>query len=175
MANVPSKSEGLRFEIHRNRSLVRTEEFSEATIKIGRLPSSHLRLDDTSVARIHAVIERSSAGEAHLIDLGSSRGTWVGGQRVSKHLLREGDEVMVGETTLKVSFVAAEPIAAEQPQGWYDEAGNWHDGVGGYYDPSGAYHSPHGGWLDEGGNYFDGLAIEDCVQRSFAEWARVCG
>jgi len=23
------------------------------------------------------------------------------------------------------------------------------------------------------GNYFDGLAIEDCVQRSFAEWARV--
>ena len=25
------------------------------------------------------------------------------------------------------------------------------------------------------GNYFDGLAIEDCVQRSFAEWARVSG
>jgi protoporphyrinogen/coproporphyrinogen III oxidase len=23
------------------------------------------------------------------------------------------------------------------------------------------------------GNYFDGLAIEDCVQRSFGEWARV--
>ena len=25
------------------------------------------------------------------------------------------------------------------------------------------------------GNYFDGLAIEDCVQRSFAEWRRVAG
>lgn len=25
------------------------------------------------------------------------------------------------------------------------------------------------------GNYFDGLAIEDCVQRSFGEWARVAG
>ena len=24
------------------------------------------------------------------------------------------------------------------------------------------------------GNYFDGLAIEDCVQRSFSEWARLC-
>ena len=32
-----------------------------------------------------------------------------------------------------------------------------------------------GGRLAVTGNYFDGLAIEDCVQRSFAEWARVSG
>ncbi|MFT3914244.1 MAG: hypothetical protein QM704_09035 [Anaeromyxobacteraceae bacterium] len=32
-----------------------------------------------------------------------------------------------------------------------------------------------GGRLAVTGNYFDGLAIEDCVQRSFSEWARVSG
>jgi UDP-galactopyranose mutase len=32
-----------------------------------------------------------------------------------------------------------------------------------------------GGKLALTGNYFDGLAIEDCVQRSFAEWRRITG
>jgi UDP-galactopyranose mutase len=32
-----------------------------------------------------------------------------------------------------------------------------------------------GGRLALCGNYFDGLAIEDCVQRSGREWARVAG
>ena len=30
-----------------------------------------------------------------------------------------------------------------------------------------------GGRLALTGNYFQGLAIEDCVQRSFAEWERL--
>jgi UDP-galactopyranose mutase len=30
-----------------------------------------------------------------------------------------------------------------------------------------------GGRLALTGNYFAGLAIEDCVQRSFAEWKRI--
>jgi UDP-galactopyranose mutase len=32
-----------------------------------------------------------------------------------------------------------------------------------------------GGRLALTGNYFEGLAIEDCVQRSIGQWARVGG
>lgn len=45
-----------------------------------------------------------------------------------------------------------------------------HDGIIAALDKSLA-----GGQLALTGNYFQGLAIEDCVQRSFAEWERVKG
>ncbi|MFC1611618.1 FHA domain-containing protein, partial [Myxococcota bacterium] len=39
------------------------------TIKIGRLPSAQVKIDDAKVSRIHAVIE-FSGGEVSLIDMG---------------------------------------------------------------------------------------------------------
>lgn len=53
------------------------------TIKIGRLPSAQLKLDDPKVSRIHAVIEFSGA-DASLIDMGSTVGTAVNGARSTR-------------------------------------------------------------------------------------------
>ena len=50
--NVP-----IRFEIYKGDQPVREEILAQDVIKIGKLASSHLRLDDETVSRMHAVIE----------------------------------------------------------------------------------------------------------------------
>ena len=60
--NVP-----LKFEIYKGGQLVRTEQLSQDIIKIGKLSSSHLRIDDESVSRMHAVIEIVGPQEIYVI------------------------------------------------------------------------------------------------------------
>ena len=43
--------------IHRGSELLEAQVFDRELIKIGRLTSAHLRLEDPKVSRIHAVIE----------------------------------------------------------------------------------------------------------------------
>ena len=56
--------------------LVDTQTLSQDVIKIGKLKSSHVCLDDEAVARMHAVIE-VSGDEVRVIDLGSATGTML--------------------------------------------------------------------------------------------------
>ncbi len=66
---------------------------------IGRHPGSSLFLDDVTVSRNHAVIERT--GGAHEIaDLASLNGTYVNRQRIERARLRDGDEVQIGKFKL---------------------------------------------------------------------------
>ena len=73
----------VKFSIYQNEQLVRTQVLAEDVIKIGKLDSSHLRLDDPAVSRMHSVIEVSATGDVSIIDLGSAAGTIVNGQRVN--------------------------------------------------------------------------------------------
>ncbi len=94
----------ITFRIFKGDSLVRQETLSLPVIKIGKLSSSHLRLDDDSVSRMHAVIEVTGLGDVSIIDLGSTKGTYVNGQKVNKARLQSGDKVMVGNTRLEVDI-----------------------------------------------------------------------
>ncbi len=121
---MASGNASLVFEIYRNGDMIRSEEITQDVIKIGKLPSSHLRLEDPNVSRIHAVIERSKNGDVHIIDLGSSRGTMVNGERVNKCALRHGDEIILGQTRIVMrqpGMQVAAP-AASLDAGWGDEA-----------------------------------------------------
>ena len=104
MANVPIP---IRFQIFKGDQLVREETLNEPVIKIGKLASSHLRLDDETVSRMHAVVEVTGPGEIQLIDLGSTRGTMVNGERINKAVLKSGDQIHFGDTRVVVSFGAA--------------------------------------------------------------------
>ena len=113
MANV------LRVEIIQDGEVVRSEELDQDVIKVGKLSSSHLRLEDANVSRIHAVIERSPSGGFSVIDLGSATGTFVNGDKVTKSEISSGDELQFGDTTIRVEIGAAsapapepEPVAA---------------------------------------------------------------
>ena len=73
------------------------------TVKIGRLSSAHIRLEDSSVSRIHAAIEFRDS-DAILTDMGSGIGTSVNGETVQNKTLVHGDTIVVGSTTLVVGF-----------------------------------------------------------------------
>ncbi|HEY4183786.1 MAG TPA: TonB family protein [Polyangia bacterium] len=97
----------LRFQIFKGDELVREEVLNQDVIKVGKLASSHLRIDDETVSRMHAVIEIAGPDEVSLIDLGSTRGTTVNGERITKTRLQSGDEVMFGDARVVVTFLAA--------------------------------------------------------------------
>jgi pSer/pThr/pTyr-binding forkhead associated (FHA) protein len=95
----------LTFRIFRGNDLVRTETLTQSPIKIGKLSSSHLRLeDDESVSRMHAVIEVTSAKDITIIDLGSTKGTIVNGKKINKASLQDGDIILLGDTKIVLSM-----------------------------------------------------------------------
>jgi hypothetical protein len=97
-------------KVYRGEELVRTERFTRDIIKIGRLSSAHLCLEDERISRIHSVIEVGPEGLS-IIDMGSAEGTFVNGKRVSKGPLREGDEIKLGG--LRIVLGAAEAVLAQ--------------------------------------------------------------
>jgi FHA domain-containing protein len=99
---------GLAFKIYKDDELISTETFDREIIKIGRLSSAHLRLEDEKVSRIHAVVEVSADGQVNIIDMGSSEGTFVNGEKVNKAGLNPGDEIKLGDTRIVFQDEAAE-------------------------------------------------------------------
>jgi pSer/pThr/pTyr-binding forkhead associated (FHA) protein len=101
----------LTLKVFRGNELVRSEQFTREIIKIGRLASAHLVLDDEKVSRIHAVIEVSPDGAVSIIDMGSAEGTFVNGKKVSRGALATGDQITLGGLRLvvEVEGMAAAP------------------------------------------------------------------
>lgn len=110
---MSQNSQRLRFEIIQQGQVVGSQEFAQDVIKVGKLASSHLRLEDPNVSRIHAVIEKGASGAYSVIDLGSASGTFLNGEKITKAELASGDELTFGDTLVRFSFV--EVSAAPQP------------------------------------------------------------
>lgn len=66
---------------------------------IGRLKTCDICLQDANVSREHAALEREGSGWA-LVDLGSTNGTLLNGERVSRTRLRDGDVMTIGVSEL---------------------------------------------------------------------------
>ncbi len=118
----------ISLKVYRNGELIGSESFERepgGVVKIGRLASAHLHLDDEKVSRIHAVIEVAQSGEFNVIDMGSAEGTFVNSQKINKAALKAGDEIRLGDTRLVVQgdggdgasagAVAETPPPAEEP------------------------------------------------------------
>jgi hypothetical protein len=75
---------------------------ASARESIGRSTDADLFLDDVTVSREHALIEREVDG-FYIRDLGSLNGTYVNRVRVTRIRLRDGDEVQVGK--FKLTFL----------------------------------------------------------------------
>jgi pSer/pThr/pTyr-binding forkhead associated (FHA) protein len=67
--------------------------------RLGRHPESEIVLDDITVSRRHADVERIGAGYV-VSDAGSLNGTYVNQQRIDEAPLRQGDELQVGKFRL---------------------------------------------------------------------------
>ena len=76
-----------------------TYALARPTTRIGRGTESDLRIDDPGISRIHAELRRSG-GDVTVIDVGSTNGVVVDGERVEQARLRDGSRVLLGSTTL---------------------------------------------------------------------------
>jgi pSer/pThr/pTyr-binding forkhead associated (FHA) protein len=78
-----------------------TVELGDREQVIGRAAESEIQIVDPAVSRRHARIVPSGNAFA-LQDLGSTTGTLVNGKRlVGDHLLQRGDEIRLGEVSLR--------------------------------------------------------------------------
>lgn len=76
-------------------------KLARARTVVGRSPDSDLRLEEPGLSREHAELLVES-GRLIVRDLGSKNGTYVNGNRVETHELRDGDQVVLGAATLLV-------------------------------------------------------------------------
>jgi pSer/pThr/pTyr-binding forkhead associated (FHA) protein len=78
--------------------------------RIGRSLAADLRFDDPTVSRRHALVVRQADG-VRVLDDRSLNGVFVNGQRVEWHVLKDGDEILVGRHSLR--FIDTSSARAE--------------------------------------------------------------
>lgn len=78
---------------------------------IGRDETAGLQLGDASVSRSHTLIQCDERGEVTVQDLGSTNGTAVNGQSVSRALLRPGDHLEIGAVSLRLDLLGLDELA----------------------------------------------------------------
>jgi pSer/pThr/pTyr-binding forkhead associated (FHA) protein len=82
-------------------------ELKSLITRAGRHPESDIFLDDITVSRRHATIERGADGRATIRDVGSLNGTYVNRERIDAAVLSSGDEVQIGK--FKLLYLVAGP------------------------------------------------------------------
>src|SRR5262245_6490064 len=84
-------------------------------LEIGRAGDAAGRLgDDPELSRHHARIQRISDGSLAIVDLGSTNGTYINGQRISAPAaLAHGDTIRVGQSEMRIELPPADPIATD--------------------------------------------------------------
>ena len=89
-----------RFVASLPNGLTREFALTEPRATIGRNAACDFVLDDDTVSRLHARVERTDGGVA-LTDAGSSNGLRVNGERTTYRLLVAGDVIHVGDCVLR--------------------------------------------------------------------------
>ena len=69
--------------------------------KVGRVEDSDIRVDETAVSRVHAILATDGTG-VRLRDNESTNGTYVEDRKIAAVWLRDGDRIRVGNTIFKL-------------------------------------------------------------------------
>lgn len=99
---ISGKYQGGEFPLRMNREII-----------IGRSSDLDMVLVEDMVSRRHAKITSTDA-EVYIQDLGSTNGTFVNGEKVSRSRLSEGDRILVGTSIIKL--VTADLASTEQSE-----------------------------------------------------------
>ncbi|MEM6366798.1 MAG: AgmX/PglI C-terminal domain-containing protein [Myxococcota bacterium] len=108
-------AQSIRITVTQEGRPILDEVFERDVVKIGRLASAHVKLEEPSVSRIHAVID-TSGSDMQLIDMGSLEGTKLNGQSVSKAGVAPGDVIEVGPYTLRVEEPRVKSVPPTPPE-----------------------------------------------------------
>lgn len=78
---------------------IKVVPLQEGWTRIGRSLAAHIRFDDPTVSRRHALLHREG-DTARILDDRSLNGVLVNGARVEMHALEDGDTVDIGRFVL---------------------------------------------------------------------------
>lgn len=98
---------------------------------IGRSMDCEICLDDEGISRNHARVQKDGHGNIIIEDLDSTNGTYFNGTRFNKHILRDGDKIQIGSTTI-LKFSYQDTLEEAFYQNQYDAATK--DGLTGIYN-----------------------------------------
>ena len=73
--------------------------FDGPVVSLGRDPHNTIVLSDPKVSGRHAEL-RIRGGQAVVVDINSTNGTWVNGRRVRSAAVRQGDRIRIGDATV---------------------------------------------------------------------------
>src|SRR5688572_13997966 len=76
---------------------------------MGRARRADFVLDAALVSRVHCRFTLNTSGQLELEDLGSTNGTFVNGQKITKLLLSDGDKLTVGRVAFVVNATTNPP------------------------------------------------------------------
>jgi general secretion pathway protein A len=93
---------GARLVVSLKGLVISAHQITESMETIGRTTANHVQLAHMSVSRHHAAVVHVDQ-EYYLVDLKSLNGLMVNGERVERHVLRDGDRISVG--CYQISFV----------------------------------------------------------------------
>lgn len=127
---IPQSSKGTRRDrahliVLAGDSLGKMFVLGHSALVVGRTVDADIRLQDDNVSRRHARIVRAQ-GEVCLEDLGSANGTFLNGHRIRNAVLRDGDKIQMGSTTI-IKFAYADELEERFQRTMYDAA--LHDGM----------------------------------------------
>lgn len=100
-----------KLRISLNNSLVGDFPIESEVTTLGREKTNDIELDDLSVSDRHARI-LSMGDEVFLEDLQSANGTYVNGEKFSKHLLKSGDVIRLGQFEIQFQGMKADERSA---------------------------------------------------------------
>ena len=98
-----------RLIVRSNKEVVQEHALDRGHVLIGRGELCDIRVHSPPVSRHHALVITSSDGVA-IVDLESTNGTFVDGQRIRQHALQESCVIEIGDCTIE--FVVGDNRAA---------------------------------------------------------------
>jgi pSer/pThr/pTyr-binding forkhead associated (FHA) protein len=99
----------LSFSISVDGTEAGTQEFEQEMVTIGKGGAAVLQISDEGLADLHAAVQVGDDGSVTLLDLGSESGTLLNGNAVNNSAISDGDEVVLGKTTIKLGVRWPEP------------------------------------------------------------------
>ncbi len=90
-----------------NGGVVKEYELDKEILSIGRKPDNDIHIDNLAVSGTHAKI-LTILNDSFIEDLGSTNGTYIAGNKISKHALQNGESIVIGKHELKYVNANAE-------------------------------------------------------------------
>jgi len=99
----------------------RMHKLDKAEIVLGRSLEAEFQIEDDGISRKHAKLLSDADGRFTLMDLGSTNGTYLNGNRIDVSPLRDGDKIQIGSNTV-LKFSLQDQLDEQYQRSIYESA-----------------------------------------------------